>query len=51
MTSEGVTYTDPKFMTLEKSQDQELQTATAKGKGGAGGGVLSKANSHLGEHF
>ncbi|XP_068257890.1 C-type lectin domain family 7 member A-like [Nyctibius grandis] len=30
MTSEEVTYADLRFMTLEKSQDQELQTARAK---------------------
>ncbi|XP_030906055.1 oxidized low-density lipoprotein receptor 1 [Melopsittacus undulatus] len=30
MTSEEVTYADLKFMTLEKFQDQELQTAAAK---------------------
>lgn len=37
MTSEEVTYADLRFITLEKSQDQELQTARAKGSGGVGG--------------
>nr|XP_009509650.1 PREDICTED: C-type lectin domain family 7 member A-like [Phalacrocorax carbo] len=31
MASEEVTYADLRFMTLEKSQDQKLQTARAKG--------------------